>query len=254
MATGKISNYQQQVEYRGETKTISEWAAIVGINGHTLYNRIAVYKWTAEKALTTKPRPADHHGKSKTPEYTIWNMMIQRCTNENTNCFDRYGERGIIVCERWKQSFAAFFEDMGPRPSKLHQIDRKDNSLGYEPGNCHWATATANARNRRSNRLITWHKETKTMAEWSELTGISAATLNQRIAHGWAIERAMTEKTTPRPAQSYTWNGQTKTIAEWSASVGIHFDIIYKRLCAGWTVDRALTTKPQKNARRVVET
>lgn len=89
------------------------------------------------------------HGKSRTAEYKIWDGMIQRCTNPNSDSYADYGGRGIIVCERWRQSFENFIEDMGNRPSDDLSIERIDNSNGYTKGNCKWATKSEQAFNRR---------------------------------------------------------------------------------------------------------
>lgn len=88
-------------------------------------------------------------GKGGSRTYYIWAAMVQRCTNPDNRDWYLYGARGIRVCDRWLESFAAFLEDMGEKPPGL-SIDRVDNDGAYEPGNCRWATALEQARNKRS--------------------------------------------------------------------------------------------------------
>ena len=90
-------------------------------------------------------------GRVRSPEYVSWCAMHQRCSSPKTRSFERYGGRGIKVCERWR-SFEAFLNDMGPRPSLSHSIDRIEVDRNYEPGNCRWATRVEQALNKRARQ------------------------------------------------------------------------------------------------------
>ncbi|TWA32951.1 hypothetical protein FB007_10931 [Sinorhizobium medicae] len=108
-----------------------------------------------------------------TPEYRTWANMIARCTNPRASHFDRYGGRGIKVCERWN-SFENFLADMGSRPSLRHSLDRWPDVHGnYESGNCRWATHREQCRNRSSNRAVVRDDGLRfaTMAEAADATG-----------------------------------------------------------------------------------
>ena len=93
------------------------------------------------------------HGESwqgnKTPEYETWKGMIQRCHNPHYHHYCFWGGRGIRVCDRWRESFEAFLEDVGRRPTPKHSLDRIKNDRDYEPGNVRWTTWKVQANNRR---------------------------------------------------------------------------------------------------------
>ena len=93
------------------------------------------------------------HGLTHTPEYTIWSLMKQRCSNKNRKGYKNYGGRGITVCDRWENSFSAFYADMGARPTNKHTLERINNNQGYSPGNVIWALRYVNNQNRRAVKL-----------------------------------------------------------------------------------------------------
>lgn len=79
----------------------------------------------------------------RTPTYQSYRCMKERCTYPRHKWWDRYGGRGIVVCDWWlgRDGFNNFLADMGERPSKEHTIDRYPDPDGnYEPTNCRWAT------------------------------------------------------------------------------------------------------------------
>lgn len=102
------------------------------------------------------------------------------------------GGRGIRVCGRWEK-FENFIADMGRRPSLRHTIDRLDNSRGYAPGNCRWATRREQARNTSRNRYLRFRGERLIITDWARRIGIPVERLIERLAAGWSVKRAITQ-------------------------------------------------------------
>lgn len=129
------------------------------------------------------------HGMGRTPEYRAWNGMKERCGRPSHAAYHNYGGRGVQVCERWSgpHGFAAFLEDMGRRPSPRHTLERIDNSRGYEPGNCHWATTGEQARNKRTNLVIEHDGRRMVLADWAKETGLSRHCISRRLKAGWPV-------------------------------------------------------------------
>ena len=126
------------------------------------------------------------------PVYNIWCHMRERCNNSTNKRYPNYGGRGIKICERWSNDFMAFFEDMGPRPTSQHSVDRIDVNGDYEPGNCRWATSEEQNNNRRDNTFYSFRGETYTLSKWARILNVPFALIRKRVETGWPIEEAFT--------------------------------------------------------------
>jgi hypothetical protein len=131
------------------------------------------------------------HGMRNTPEYSAWISMKMRVYNRKGRAWKDYGGRGIVVCDRWLESFENFFADMGFRPDPSLSLERKDNDGNYEPGNCVWAARTKQQRNQRRSVYLTARNETLHANEWSARTGIPGWKIRRRIGYGWDPERIL---------------------------------------------------------------
>ncbi len=139
------------------------------------------------------------HGMYYSPEWIVWQGIRARCFNPNSPNFKNYGGIGITVCERWRHSFEAFFEDMGTRPSPRHTIDRFPNGKGdYEPGNCRWATDKEQQRNKKNVVFVEFQGERRCLAELCELYGLHKNTVKRRLNKGWTLEAALSTPPLPR--------------------------------------------------------
>lgn len=144
-------------------------------------------KETMSKTRTT-------HGKRKTRLYSIWADMKTRCYNPKDKSFERYGKKGVTVCDEWLHDFQAFYDwSMLNGYADNLTIDRINNDKGYSPDNCRWTTVKVQANNTRRNHYITYKGETLTLKQWSEKTGINYRKLIARVNQmGWDFERAIT--------------------------------------------------------------
>ena len=127
------------------------------------------------------------HGGKGSRAYAIWQGMLARCTCETNRSWKYYGGRGIIVCDRWKD-FRIFLSDMGAPPTG-GTIERRNNNGNYEPGNCHWASRTVQARNTRRSILIAYSDRTQSLSAWAAEFGVNYWRLHARYKLGWTPER-----------------------------------------------------------------
>lgn len=173
------------------------------------------------------------HGMYRTRVYRQWQQMIQRCYNPNASRYQRYGGRGVTVCDRWRLSFDAFYADMGDPPDGT-SIDRIDNDRGYEPGNCRWATPQEQANNRYTNVLIEHDGVSRTIAEWSRHLGLPYHWVKHRHTRGYKPPELFSPEHLPyRKAKTYTYQGREVTMKELSVLTGTKLQTLYARLYAG---------------------
>lgn len=171
----------------------------ITVHGSSLKNGNTVSCWCVRRAAAAKISKAKHghcgNGRSSV-EYRAWSAMLGRTNNPDHKQFAEYGGRGIMVCDRW-QKFENFMEDMGHRPPGM-SLDRIENEGNYEPGNCRWTNSLGQNNNKRDNRRIEAMGESRTIAEWSRISGISHGTISQRLRAGWPNGEAVTKAVRPK--------------------------------------------------------
>lgn len=134
------------------------------------------------------------HGGYGTRLYKEWSSIKDRCYRPKTAGYDRYGGRGITMCDEWLDNFGAFRDwAMANGYRDDLTIDRKDNNGPYSPENCRWITLKEQQNNRSNNTLITCWGRTQTLQQWADETKISRHTISARLKRGWDTERALTE-------------------------------------------------------------
>ena len=135
------------------------------------------------------------HGKRKTRLYRIWSNIKTRCFNKNDPHYPRWGARGIVVCDEWKNDFKAFY-DWAMRNGYQDDltIDRIDNDGNYTPLNCRWITGAEQSKNRRCVRFITYNGKTQTIPEWTKELGLGKETIRERLKRGWSDIESITSK------------------------------------------------------------
>lgn len=139
------------------------------------------------------------HGGFSTRLYPIWRSMLDRCYCENHRAYKAYGDRGIKVCDEWKdfEKFREWAVSNGydeTAPKWKCTLDRIDVNSDYEPSNCRWVDMKVQGRNKRNNRLLEYNGERHTLSEWAEILDIGYQTLYARITrYGWNGNKVLSE-------------------------------------------------------------
>lgn len=143
----------------------------------------------ADRAAETATKHGGYAGRKPTRTMRIWKNMIQRTSNPNCPMYARYGGAGINVCEAW-QTFQGFVADMGEAPEKL-TLERIDNSKGYSPGNCKWATYAEQNRNKSNSKMLTLNGKTQAAVDWMKELNLTHDQIYKRIRRGWSDEEVL---------------------------------------------------------------
>lgn len=160
--------------------------------GYKIYKRLTRSCGCLQRDVAAERTTVHGNFATHRSEYIAWDVMIRRCHDPKHGAYYRYGARGITVCEEWRNSFDRFLQDMGPKPSPTHSIDRVDNSRGYEAKNCRWATKKEQAWNRKTNTLVTHAGQTKPVSQWAYEVNMPPECLRNRLYYGWSVEDALT--------------------------------------------------------------
>lgn len=143
-----------------------------------------------KEVAAEKGRKKKTHGLSASKVYRSWTGMKRRCYTVSDKKYADYGGRGIRVCDRWIASFENFLADMG-MPGHGQTLDRRDVDGDYTPDNCRWATQLEQQNNRRDNVIVDLGGERLTMAQYARKHGLNEDKIQQRLARGWSMEKAV---------------------------------------------------------------
>lgn len=191
------------------------------------------------------------HGNSEHRVYKIFHGMKARCYNPNTESYYLYGQRGITICDEWLNDFGAFFTwAINSGYDDTLSIDRIDNSKGYSPDNCRWATPKEQTDNRSICKPLTAFGETKLVRDWArdDRCIVSGTTLTYRLRDGMGLVEAMTTRAFRRHGNGknarHAAFGDSMALIEWvdDDRCRVNYNTLRYRVSAGWDIERAIST------------
>ena len=186
------------------------------------------------------------HGLSKHPLYARWGKIVGRCYNKNQPDYPRYGDRGIKMCEEWRNDFRSFYDwSIANGYREDLSIDRIDNNGNYEPSNCRWVDNTVQANNKRNNHLIEINGETKTLAEWCKIYNQDYFTVEARIRiQGYTPLKALTTY------RKRLWKGKMMSLKAICREEGVDYKMVHQRMkVLGWDFEKAIS-EPKHNIKQ----
>lgn len=191
------------------------------------------------------------HGKSRTRLYKIYHGMKQRCLNPNNPEFKNYGGRGITICDEWLADFMSFYEWAKENGYEENlSIERKNVNGNYEPDNCEWIPLSKQCWNRTDTHYITANGITKTIKQWSDISGVPMTVINARIdKFGWSPEDAVSIPVRDMKARiaDIEVNGKNMNLSEVAKETGISLSTLSNRIHkCGWSLEKAISTPIRK--------
>jgi hypothetical protein len=164
--------------------------------------------------------------------------MKKRCYNPKSNGYDNYGGRGITVCKRWlipKVGFWNFLQDMGPRPSKKHSLDRIKTNRNYTPKNCKWSSGEEQGSNKRNNVYVVYEGRKITISQLARIVKMDNTVLTHRIQRGKmtmeeAISRPLGIKPNKKRVRHVPTGVEYSSIREAAISNGILYSVLKNRI------------------------
>lgn len=198
------------------------------------------------------------HKQSKTRLYGIWTNIKSRCFNPKYHCYTIYGDRGISMCNEWKESFEPFYEwSMANGYKDNLSIDRIDNNADYCPENCRWADRKTQNNNKRNNHKITINGETKNLTQWADSLGINRDEFSYRVLRYKDIEEVLRYFECKKQNKPYlkgdeiivTVKGETNSLANICKKYNVSYDLIYGRYKLNWDIEKAIFTPKLRQGR-----
>lgn len=183
------------------------------------------------------------HGLRYEPLYLVFDSMKSRCYNPKDSSYNRYGGRGINICDEWLNDFSSFYHwSIINGWQKGLQIDRINNDGNYKPENCRFVTPKENCNNKSNNVFLEYKDVKKPILIWCKEFNINFVTLSDRLKSGWTVEKALETPVNFRVTK-LEYNGYVKTVKEWSNEIKVPVPTIERRIHKyNWTIERALTT------------
>ena len=187
---GRLTAIEKAEDYRYPNGEHAEkWRCVCDCGNTVVVFRKCLLSGNTASCGCTRGEKRITHGGKGTKLYDVWCGMKGRCNNRNNDDYERYGGRGISVCNEWNDDFASFRDwALSNGYADGLTIDRINVDGSYCPDNCRWVGVAEQANNRTNNVHMTYNGETHTCAEWSKITGINYYTLIRRYKSGMPIE------------------------------------------------------------------